>query len=334
LLRRLAEIAAGRHFDAPGAAAEIDRIEIDFEDLVLAERGFDPCRHDHFADLALIAELLAHQEVLGDLLGDGRPALRAPGAGEVADEGAYQAMLVDALVLVEALVLRGQEGIAHLLRDSRKRHPDATLVVLEHFREWRTLAVEHDARTRKLEAFEPAMIRQVGRRLVVEVDDLAEIDGGSRDRLVLAELAVGRLQVGEIDPAQRLAPADRLRIFHGGRDQVVDIDVLELERLDHVGAAGMEELRDLRLIPDAVELRFHGIRRGHHLTERKGGGEYLEEKRFHRTCGTPAKGRTRTQNALNMLLCHDTKLGLKYGGCIWARRKSALTAGNVLLDLT
>jgi hypothetical protein len=74
--------------------------------------------------------------------------------------------------------------------------------------------------------------------------------------------------------------------FHGGRDQVVDIDVLELERLDHVGAAGMEQPRDLRLIPDAVELRFHGAGRGHHLTESEGGGEDLEEERFHGPCGS------------------------------------------------
>ena len=34
-LRRLAEIAARRHLDAPRAAAEIDRVEIELEDLGL-----------------------------------------------------------------------------------------------------------------------------------------------------------------------------------------------------------------------------------------------------------------------------------------------------------
>src|SRR5208282_3191907 len=64
LLRRLAEIAARRHLDAPGTASEIDGIEVDFEDLVLAERGFDARRDDHLADLAFIAWFVAHREVL------------------------------------------------------------------------------------------------------------------------------------------------------------------------------------------------------------------------------------------------------------------------------
>ena len=77
----------------------------------------DPRGHDHLADLALIGEVVADQEVLHDLLGDGRAALRAPGLGEVADEGADQAALVDALVLVEALVLGREERLLHVLRN-------------------------------------------------------------------------------------------------------------------------------------------------------------------------------------------------------------------------
>src|SRR5262249_11655844 len=102
LLRRLAEIAARAELDAPGAAADIDGIDITLENLRLAERLLDPRRHDHLADLALIGQVFAHQQVLDDLLGDGRTALRAPRGGEIADEGADQAALVDSLVLIEA----------------------------------------------------------------------------------------------------------------------------------------------------------------------------------------------------------------------------------------
>ena len=73
------EIASRRQLDAPGAAAEIDRVEIELEDLVLAERALEARRHDHLADLALVGEVVAHQQVLHDLLGDGRAALRTPG---------------------------------------------------------------------------------------------------------------------------------------------------------------------------------------------------------------------------------------------------------------
>ena len=123
LLRRLAEIAARRQLDAPGAAAEIDGVEIKLEDLVLAQRRLDPRRHDHLADLALVGQVVAHQQVLHHLLGDGRAALRAPGLREVADEGADQAALVDALVLVEALVLGGDERLAAPARGCRRAAP-------------------------------------------------------------------------------------------------------------------------------------------------------------------------------------------------------------------
>src|SRR5207342_398594 len=81
-VRRLAEIAARGELDPPGAAAEIDGIEIELKNLRLAERTLDPRRHDHLADLALVSQVFAHQQVLDDLLRDGRAALRAPGRGE------------------------------------------------------------------------------------------------------------------------------------------------------------------------------------------------------------------------------------------------------------
>ena len=71
LLRRLAEVAARRHLNAPGAAAQINRIEIKLENFRLGQRMLDTRSHDHLADLALIGQVLAHQQVLDDLLSDG-----------------------------------------------------------------------------------------------------------------------------------------------------------------------------------------------------------------------------------------------------------------------
>ena len=58
---RLAEITARSHLDAPGVAAEIDGIEIELENLRLAQGMLDPRRHNHLADLALIGQVFAHQ---------------------------------------------------------------------------------------------------------------------------------------------------------------------------------------------------------------------------------------------------------------------------------
>ena len=152
----------------------------------------DPRGHDHLADLAIVGEVLAHQEVLHDLLGDGRAALRAPGLREVADESPDQAALVDALVPIKALVLGREKRLLDVLRDVGEGNPFAPLVLLEHLREAFALAVEHHARARKFEALELGVIGQVGDCLVVVVDDLPEIDGRHRHLLVLAKLTVCR----------------------------------------------------------------------------------------------------------------------------------------------
>jgi hypothetical protein len=170
---------------------------------------------------------------------------------------------------------------AHVLRDVGEPHPHAALVLLEHLGKRLALAVEYDARARQLEVLELVVVRQVRRGLVVEIDDVAEIDDWTIDRVSLAELPVRRVQIGEVDTAQHLGPGDRLRIVHCSRDQVVDIDVVEFERLEHVGATRMQDLGDLRLIPLAVELGLHGVGGRRHLAQRERGGEQFDEERFH-----------------------------------------------------
>src|SRR5262249_1337077 len=129
----LAEIAACGKLDAPRAAAEKNRVEVKLENLRLAQRALHARGKDHFADLALIRKILSHQQVLDDLLGDGRAALWPAGLREIADERANEATLINALMLVETLVLGSEEGLLHGLRNIGERHPDATLVFLEHF---------------------------------------------------------------------------------------------------------------------------------------------------------------------------------------------------------
>ena len=81
------------------------------------------------------------------------------------------------------------------------------------------------------------------------------------------------MQVGKIDAAERLVLADRLRIVQRGRDQLVEVDVLDVEGLAHMGAAGAQQLRHLLLVLGAVELRLHRLRRGRDLAERESGSE-------------------------------------------------------------
>jgi hypothetical protein len=189
-LHRFPKIRPRRQLDAPGAAAEIDGVEVKLEDVVLAELPFDPRRHDHLADLARVGQVVSHQQVFRDLLSDGRAALQATRLGKVADEGADQAGLVDTPVAIEVLVFGRHKCVADLLRNVGQRHPHAPPVLLEHLCERLAFAIEHDAGAGQLDALEPGVVGQVGGRLVVEVDHIAEVDRGHRHLLVLAELPI------------------------------------------------------------------------------------------------------------------------------------------------
>jgi hypothetical protein len=110
-----AEIASRRHLNSPGPASQIDRIQIEFEDLRLAEHALKAGRDDDLADLSIVADIIAHQQVLGDLLGDRRSTLWPPGLRQIADERPDHAALVDPLVLEKPLVLGGHEGLFDMI---------------------------------------------------------------------------------------------------------------------------------------------------------------------------------------------------------------------------
>ncbi len=76
VLRRLAEIALRRGLDAIGAGAEIDAVEIELEDLVLGIFALQPEREFDFLQLARKRALLGQEQVLRELLGQRRAALR------------------------------------------------------------------------------------------------------------------------------------------------------------------------------------------------------------------------------------------------------------------
>ena len=176
-----------------------------------------PRRDDHLADLALVGHVVADQKVLHHLLGDGRAALRVARIGEIADESADDAALVDAVMVEKAPVFGGDERFLHRVRDGGERDPDPPVARLEHIGEIAALAVEDHAHARELPALEPRCVGQIGSGVVIELDHLAEVDHRTGDILVLAELMVGGVEVGEIDAVKGLDIAgDHLWIVQGG----------------------------------------------------------------------------------------------------------------------
>jgi hypothetical protein len=82
-------------------------------------------------------------------------------------------------------------------------------------------------------------------------------------------------------PRKHFVLAHRLRIVHGGCDQLLEVDVLDVEGLAHMRAARAQKLRDLLLVSHAIELRLNRVRRGGYLTKCKSRSEDFDEDGFH-----------------------------------------------------
>jgi hypothetical protein len=139
LLDRLAEVGArgGLHADR-GLAAERavrDGVEVLVEDPALAADAgllvLELLGQLGLADLALVRPLPRDVEVADQLHRDRGAALHGLVAREVLDRRAHDARVVDALVVVEALVLDRHRGVLEVLRDLRAGHRLAQLVGLD-----------------------------------------------------------------------------------------------------------------------------------------------------------------------------------------------------------
>ena len=282
ILGVLAEIGARRQLDAPRRAAEEDRVQIDLEDFLLAQRLLDPRGDDHLADFPLVADLVADQEILRHLLRDGRAALPAFRIGNVADEGADHTALVDSGMLEEALVFRRDERLLHVLGDVGELDPEAAVVWLVELGVGRAFHVIDVGKAGHAQRLELVVVGQAGDRHVVELDHLRDVDHLAFDLFLLAELPVGQEQVVELDAAKSVDLfVAAARVGHRGLDQAVEVELLDVERLAHVRAAVGQKLNDLGPVLHRVKTGFDGVWPGGDLAERQGRGKNLDENGFH-----------------------------------------------------
>jgi hypothetical protein len=110
VLDLLAEIVVRRRRDPVVAAAHVGAVEVELQDLVLGQVELEPDREKGFLDLALQRALVRQEQVLGELLGDGRAALHLP-ASRIARHRPDGADRVDAPMLEEAPVLGGERRL-------------------------------------------------------------------------------------------------------------------------------------------------------------------------------------------------------------------------------
>ena len=128
LLDRLAEVNLRRRADAVRALAEKHLVQIQREDLLLGELLLDAQRREDLEQLAAIALLRAQEDAARELHRDRAAAFGFLARQQVARDRADQARIVDAAVLEEAVVLRGEHRVDHLVRDRVERERDAPLL--------------------------------------------------------------------------------------------------------------------------------------------------------------------------------------------------------------
>ena len=120
-----AEVPASRGFDPVQSVAEVDLVQIELEDLVLRVGRLELRREDDFLQLAP-QRLVAREEALPrELLRQRAAALRPPAFTQVCDRRPDNPDGVDAAMVVEPLVLDGENRLPGDGRDLAQRHLNA-----------------------------------------------------------------------------------------------------------------------------------------------------------------------------------------------------------------
>src|SRR3546814_20420465 len=109
----MAEEASARRVDAIGPAAEIDAVQIQLQDLLLAELAFHRHGEDDLAELPGEFARVREEDVAGKLLRDGGRALIIDPARAVNPGGAGDADRIAPRMAVEAPVLPRHHRTAH-----------------------------------------------------------------------------------------------------------------------------------------------------------------------------------------------------------------------------
>jgi hypothetical protein len=102
--------------NAIGAVTEIDLVQVQLEDLFLVELVLNSEGEENLAQLAQIGLLAAQEEVACDLHGDGAAALALLAGADEIDHRAQDALIVDAGVFEETVVLSRQHRLDHQIR--------------------------------------------------------------------------------------------------------------------------------------------------------------------------------------------------------------------------
>ena len=114
ILGGLAEVVLRRRLHAGAAAAQIDHVQVQFQNLAFRVVLFKFQRPENLLHLAVDGVLVFAGHVLQHLLGDGGAAVAVVAAGEGQHRGAQRPLPVHAVVAEKALVLNGHRRLPQI----------------------------------------------------------------------------------------------------------------------------------------------------------------------------------------------------------------------------
>ena len=125
--RRFAKIFSRRALNAISARAEINPVQIEFENLVLGKFALKPQRQNRFLNFPRCGSLLRQKEIFCELLRQRRAALHPSACMEyIAQQSARNPHRVNAKMAVEPMILNGDERLRQIFRKFVKRHLSPT----------------------------------------------------------------------------------------------------------------------------------------------------------------------------------------------------------------
>ena len=195
---RYAEVDLGSSPNAVGTRTEVHRVEVGLEDLVFGQLVLQPDREGSLGDLAFELLLARQDAVLDQLLGDGRATLLDATGIDVLDKRSTDRLCVDAVVVVEALVLHDEQRHDHCVTDVVERDELAVFDVVQDV-ELIAVHVVHDRAEREFVEVDLGAGRLVGRKDVAE--SRCDCSKGERHRQPAATDDGGQSQQPHHEPS-------------------------------------------------------------------------------------------------------------------------------------
>ncbi len=180
LRRPLVEVHLRRRSHPVGALAEEDPVQVQGEDLLLAELAFEPAREEHLLELAAQRTFVGQHGVACELHGDGAAALAYAAGGDVADRSTHQALPVHAGMLEEAVVFRREERVHQQRRNLFPGHGNAPL--LADLRDQPAVARVHGERHLRADLAQFGRVGNLGLEELVRAREAEDDEAGERQR--------------------------------------------------------------------------------------------------------------------------------------------------------